>query len=98
MPRRPQPILETIAPGQHSSITLTPSDYKISVKPTGIIFTANSATTITIGHPPPPGKNTDYALSPGEEFTLHLADNGQLTILAYQEFTLPDKPVRPRRR
>ena len=98
MPRRPQPILQTIAPGQHSSITLTPGDYDVCVEPTGITFTANSNTTITIGHPPPPGRNTDYVLSRGEEFTLHLADNGQLTILAYQEFTLPNKPVRPRRR
>lgn len=102
MPKRNQPKMQTIPPGEHSSITFNPADYTVTTSPTALIFTAaKDGTPVTIGHPPPPRPpgNEVFALKKGDQLTLSVNDN-QVTILSYQEFTLPNRPLRrkPKRR
>jgi hypothetical protein len=99
MKRRTEPILQTFAAGDHSSITFSPADYTVTTSPTALTFTANCGTVITIGHPPPPRppNNASFALKTGEQLTLS-ANDGQVTILSYQLFTIPDRPLRIRKK
>lgn len=99
MKRRTEPVLKTIAAGEHSSITLNPADYTVTTSAAGITFTANCKTVVGIGHPPPPRPpgNAAFALNKGDELTLS-ANQNQITILSYQSFTLPDTPLRIRRK
>jgi hypothetical protein len=95
MPKKIQLGQKRVAPGGHSSITFTPGAYSVSISASGITFTAKGDTTLLIGHPPPPGDNEPITMVKEDQFTLPVNDGKQISLLAYQEFTVPDKPPKP---
>jgi hypothetical protein len=95
MPKKIQLGQKPVEPGGHSSITFTPGDYSVSISASGIIFTAKGNTILTIGHPPPPGINQPITMVEKDQFTLPVNDSKQISLLAYQEFTVPDKITKP---